>query len=89
MFEPTEGCPHLQPIELMQMAEKAAMEAGHGPDGRKDLGVVITESTPKHMFKVIRTTMTWNGTTWMVSNVDRLLKAGDEKEGVEIVERPS
>lgn len=79
MFEPTEGCPHLQPIELMALAEKTTRESQpEGPlEGQK---VLVSESVAGHMFPCVKTTLTWNGSSWMVSEVQRLLRP--EGDGV-------
>ena len=78
MFEPTHGCPHLQPLELMQKAEGLAKAKGLDADQRLKSSVLVIELVPEHMFKCIKTTLTWSGSAWQVSNVERLLEAGDE-----------
>lgn len=88
MFEPTKGCPHLQPIELMALAEKTATAEGHGPDAdRSKLAILVTEKTPNHMFKGIKTTLTWGGQSWMVSNVERCLREPEGPEGAVLMEK--
>jgi hypothetical protein len=86
MFEPTKGCPHLQPIELMTLAEKTSVEAGFsvGCD-RSNMAVEVTEVTPDHMFKCIKTLLKWNGSAWMVSNVERILTLDDQAFGAKVV----
>lgn len=74
MFEPTNGCPHLQPLELMEKAEEVFLAEG-GELSRKSTSVEITEITPGHMFKAIVTTLNHDGKAWMVSKVDRHLSA--------------
>lgn len=85
MFEPTKGCPHLQPIELMQKAEALATTKGIEGEAKGQVKVIVTELTPNHMYKCIKTTMTWNGSAWMVSDVDRLLNAGTNEPGEELI----
>ena len=85
MFEPTKGCPHLQPLELMQKAETLATENGVNAEAKSSARVIVTELTPKHMYKCIKTTMTWNGSAWLVSDVERLLNAGTNEPGEELV----
>jgi hypothetical protein len=86
MFEPTKGCPHLQPIELMTLAEKTAVEAGHDADSdRSVVAVEITEVTPDHMFKCIKTLLKWNGSIWMVSGVERILVLEGQRFGAKMV----
>jgi hypothetical protein len=85
MFEPTQGCPHLQPLELISLAEKTAIDSSHPQDARTGIAVEVIEITPNHMFRVIKTQMKWNGQTWLVSNIDRLLEIGDAKAGARII----
>jgi hypothetical protein len=80
MFEPTEGCPHLQPLELMAMAEKTWKESGES-QSRESSKVKVIEFTPKHMFKAIETTLSFNGQAWMVSHVDRHLSSDGLTQG--------
>ena len=85
LFEPTQGCPHLQPLELMAMAEKTSIDSGNLPNARKDTVVEITEITPQHMFKVIKTQMKWNGHSWLVFHIDRFLDIENHTSGSKIL----
>lgn len=86
MFEPTKGCPHLQPIELMTLAEKTAVASGHEPNAdRSQIAIEVTEVTPDHMFKCIKTLLKWNGSAWMVSNVERILTLDGQEYGAKVV----
>ena len=84
MFEPTHGCPHLQPLELMQKAEDLAKSHGLDGETKGKAKVLITEIVPDHMFRCIKTTLTWSGSAWQVSNVERLLNQGEEVPGEEL-----
>jgi len=81
MFEPTHGCPHLQPIELMQKAENLVRAKGLSSAQRTKASVLVTELVPNHMFRCIKTTLTWSGSAWVVSNVERLLNADHQVAG--------
>lgn len=85
MFEPTHGCPHLQPIELMQKAEALCKAEGLNEEAKAKASVLITEIVPDHMFRCIKTTLTWSGSVWQVSNVERLLDQGTEVPGEKLM----
>lgn len=85
MFEPTHGCPHLQPIELMQKAEALFKAQELDESVKAKAKVLVTEVVPDHMFRCIKTTLTWSGTAWQVSNVERLLDQGSEVPGEELI----
>jgi|SaaInlStandDraft_1057018.scaffolds.fasta_scaffold22688_3 hypothetical protein len=84
MFEPTEGCPHLQPLELMAMAEKSWLEEG-GDKAREQSKVRVVELTPGHMFKAIETFLSFDGRSWVVSKVDRHLTTEGLEPGTQLV----
>ncbi len=71
LFEPTSGCPHLQPLELIEMATKKASEIP--TDQWLESEVIITEYSPDNMFKGVKTTLHYSGQAWMISGVERLL----------------
>lgn len=87
MFEPTQGCPHLQPLELMQMAEDEANQQNLSAEEKQAHQVIVTEVVPDHMFKCIKTTLSYSGTAWMVSNVERLLNAEGQSPGAELIKK--
>jgi outer membrane lipoprotein-sorting protein len=66
----------------MALADKTASELT--ADEKKKSEVFVTELTPNHMFKAIKTTLRFSGSSWMVSDVERLLSADGCVAGAEL-----
>jgi fatty acid-binding protein DegV len=69
----------------MQKAEELVKAHGLDDTARMKAKVLVTEFVPDHMFRCIKTTMSWSGTAWQVSNVERLLNQGDEVVGEKLL----